>query len=84
MALIIELQQVTEADDGSYMVTVNVVRDTGGVVLSGKTFNCTNAAELKEKIQPKFEQLIVNEQRKEQIRLVAQGVIDEILTEVPQ
>ena len=84
MAIIIELQQVMEEDDGTYTVTVNAKREDGSLIISGKSFSCTSAAELKAKIKPKFERLIVVEQKKEQIRTLAQGVLDEINNEVIQ
>lgn len=84
MAITIQLQQVTEEDDGVYTVTVNALRDNGDVLISGKTFQCKTAAELKDKIKPKFEKLIAIEQKKDLIRSLAQGVIDEILEEVIQ
>ena len=82
MAIIIELQQVVEEDDGTYTVTVNAKREDGSLIMSGKSFSCTSAAELKAKIKPKFERLIAVEQKKEQIRILAQGVLDEINNEV--
>jgi len=84
MAITIQLQQVAEEEDGIYTVTINALRDNGDVVISGKTFQCRTAAELKDKIKPKFEKLIAAEQKKELIRSLAQGVIDEILNEVVQ
>ena len=84
MAITIQLQQVTEESDGAYTVTINAYRDNGDLVISGKTFQCRTAAELKDQIKPKFEQLIAVEQKKELIRGIAQGVIDEILEEVIQ
>jgi len=84
MAITIQLQQVTEEPDGAYTVTINAIRDNGDFVIKGKTFQCRSAAELKNKIKPKFEQLIAVEQKKELIRGIAQGVIDEILNEVIQ
>ena len=84
MPITIQLQQVTEESDGLYNVTVNAFRDNGDLVISGKTFQCRTAAELKDKIKPKFEQLIAVEKKKELIRSLAQGVIDEILEEVIQ
>jgi hypothetical protein len=84
MAITLELQQVLEEEDGSYTVTLNAKRDNGDVLISGKTFSCTNAAELKAAIKPKFERLIAIEQKKEQIRVIAQGVLDEIISEVIQ
>ena len=84
MAITIYLQQVTEEPDGRYTVTVNVVRDNGDVLISGKTFQCTNAAELKAAIKPKFEQLIAIEKKKLAIRNIAQEAINEILAEVTQ
>ena len=84
MAITIQLQQVTEEEDGTYTVTINALRDNGDVVASGKTFQCRTAAELKDKIKPKFEKLIAIEQKKEMIRNLAQSVIDEILNEVIQ
>jgi hypothetical protein len=84
MAITIQLQQVTEENDGVYTVTVNALRDNGDVLISGKTFQCRTAAELKDKIKPKFKKLIAIEQKKELIRSLAQGVIDEILNEVIQ
>ena len=83
MAITIELQQVIEEDDGTYTVTVNVKRD-GSRIMNGKSFSCTNAAELKAKIKPKFEALIAVEQKREHIRALAQGVLDEIQNEVQQ
>ena len=84
MAITIQLQQVTEEPDGAYTVTINAFRDNGDLVISGKTFQCRTADELKAQIKPKFEQLIAVEQKKELIRGIAQGVIDEILNEVIQ
>lgn len=84
MAITIQLQQVTEEDDDVYTVTVNALRDNRDVLISGKTFQCKTAAELKDKIKPKFEKLIAIEQKKDLIRSLAQGVIDEILEEVIQ
>jgi hypothetical protein len=84
MAITIELQQVTEEETGTYTVTVNAVRDNGDVLISGKVFQCTSAAELKGKIKPAFEKLILREKRKNNIRTLAQGVIDEIMGEVIQ
>ena len=84
MAITIQLQQVTEEPDGVYTVTINATRDNGDLVISGKTFQCRTAAELKNKIKPKFERLIAIEQKKEMIRNLAQSVIDEILQEVIQ
>jgi len=84
MAITIVLQQVMEEQDGVYTVVINALRDNGDVVISGKTFQCRTAAELKDKIKPKFEKLIATEQKKEMVRNLAQGVIDEILEEVIQ
>jgi len=84
MAITIQLQQVTEEEDGAYTITINAIRDNGDLVISGKTFQCRTAAELKNQIKPKFEKLIAIEQKKELIRSLAQGVIDEILEEVIQ
>jgi len=84
MAITIQLQQVTEEPDGVYTVTVNAVRDNGDMVISGKVFQCRNAAELKAAIKPKFEQLVAVEKKKVLIRTLAQTVIDEILIEVIQ
>jgi len=84
MAITIELQQVAEEPDGTYTITVNAVRSNGDVLIKGKTFQCTNAAELKAAIKPKFEQLIAVEHKKELIRSIAQGVLDEINSEVIQ
>jgi len=84
MAITLQLQQVSAEENGVYTVTVNALRDNGDVLISGKTFQCKTAAELKDKIKPKFEQLIAVEQKKELIRSLAQGVIDEILEEVIQ
>ena len=84
MAITIQLQQVTEEENGVYTVTINALRDNGDVVISGKTFQCRTAAELKDQIKPKFEKLIAIEQKKETIRNLAQSVIDEILQEVIQ
>ena len=84
MAITLQLQQVTEEKDGTYTVTLNAVRDNGDILISGKTFQCNNAAELKAAIKPQFEKLILIEQKKEQIRAIAQGVLDEIISEVVQ
>jgi len=84
MAITLQLQQVSAEENGVYTVTVNALRDNGDVLISGKTFQCKTAAELKDKIKPKFEKLIAIEQKKELIRSLAQGVIDEILEEVIQ
>ena len=84
MAITIQLQQVIEEENGVYTVIVNALRDNGDVLISGKTFQCRTAAELKAKIKPKFEKLIAVEQKKDLIRRLAQGVIDEILGEVIQ
>ena len=84
MGITLELQQVTEEDDGTYTVTINALRDNGDIIISGKTFSCTNAANLKTAIKPKFERLIAIEQKNEQIRTLAQGVLDEIINEVTQ
>lgn len=84
MAITIELQQVVEEDDGTYTVIVDAKREDGSLIINGKSFSCKTAAELKAKIKPKFEMLIAIEKKKEQIRALAQGVIDEILQEVVQ
>jgi len=84
MAITLQLQQVSAEENGVYTVTVNALRDNGDVLISGKTFQCKTAAELKDKIKPKFEKLIAIEQKKDLIRSLAQGVIDEILEEVIQ
>jgi len=84
MAITIQLQQVTEEKDGTYTVTVSAVRENGDVLISGKTFQCTNAAELKAVLKPKFEELIAVEKKKSEIRNIAQGAINEILIEVTQ
>lgn len=84
MAITIEIQQVVEEKDGRYTVYVNAIRGDGTVIIRGKTFQCINAEGLKADIKPKFEQLIRMEERKEQIRVLAQGVIDEIMSEVVQ
>ena len=61
MAITIQLQQVTEEEDGAYTITINAIRDNGDLVISGKTFQCRTAAELKNQIKPKFEKLIAIE-----------------------
>ena len=84
MAITIKIQQVVEEKDGRYTVYINAVRGDGTVIIRGKTFQCTNAAELKTAIKPRFEALVLMEERKEQIRAIAQSVIEEIMSEVHQ
>jgi len=84
MAITMELQSVSQEDDGDYTVTVRAVREDGKILIKGKNFTCSTPSELKALIKPKFELLVYNEKKNNQIRALAQSVIDEILSEVNQ
>jgi len=82
--LTMELGAITREPDGTYTVSVRAVRDTDGKVAGQKTFQANSAAELKDAIKPVFEALVAAEKSRENIRTIAQGVLDEIMMEVTQ
>jgi len=84
MALTIELGQTTKKDDGTYDIYLKAVRDNGEIVTKNRLFNVASAAELKSMVKPIFEKLVASEKNKVTVRAIAQGVIDEILSEVTQ
>jgi len=84
MALTIELIQARKTNEGTYSIHLRVVRDDGSVVGGPKEYQVTSSAQFKATIKPVFIALVAEEQNKNQIASIAQGVIDEIMTEVIQ
>jgi hypothetical protein len=84
MAITIKLKQVVENDNGSYTVYVQGLRDDGKAITKTRDYDCVSAVELKALLKPLFENLVAQEKRKETIRGIAQGVLDEIILEVEQ
>lgn len=85
MGIRLELGAVSRDDvNGVYTVRIKAIREGDNKLVAGKDFEAETAAELKAKVKPMFESLIEGEQAGDNIRSVAQKVIDEIMNEVVQ
>ena len=89
MTTTLVLKRVTEeiTDDSSsdvYTVSVIAIRDGTEDVIGRKTFQVISAADLKNKVKPLFESIVAVEKRNEAMAAIAQGVLDEIMSEVNQ
>lgn len=79
----IELVNCFEEQDGSYTVKIKAI-DENLQEFGPKSFQVTSAAELKTLVKPILIQLVDAQRKSQMISEMAQAVLDEIMTEVPQ
>jgi len=85
MTLRLELGGISKDDKQNiYTVQVRAIRDEDDKLVGAKDFEAKTAPDLKSKVKPVFQSLVDSEKNRENIRSVAQAVIDEIMTEVVQ
>ena len=84
MSITLQIEHITQQDDGSFTIKLSVVMDETNKEIAAKTFQVRTKAELKTKAKSLFESLVRIENKRSELEAIAQGVINEIMAEVTQ
>lgn len=81
MALTMQVQQVTEEEDGTYTVYINFIDDVDARILGKLSIQGQTKQELKDKLRPKWQTALVKYGEKTQLKNIAQAAVNELMQE---
>lgn len=81
MALIMEVQQVVEEDDGTYSVYIKFLDNADQRILGKLTIQGATKTELKDKLRPKWQAALAIYSEKITLKNIAQQAVNELMNE---